>query len=210
MSFRQGARQFFERRGPKLPYDAEVQYLQSMGTQYIDTGRPIPADFWFDATIDITGTNNAYKSILGARISSGNRDYQFSFSFNGNLFLARYGTITSQYAETLQTGMTRIRVEGGGKLYINESFVKQLGVNSPSYLNMYIFALNENGAVSQLAQYIRLYSLKYGGTNEAHDLIPVRFTNEQSVSEGAMYDRVSGELFRNAGSGAFLYGPDKS
>lgn len=41
-------------------------------------------------------------------------------------------------------------------------------------------------------------------------MIAVRFTNEQGVSEGAMYDRVSGQLFRNAGTGAFTIGPDKS
>jgi hypothetical protein len=41
------------------------------------------------------------------------------------------------------------------------------------------------------------------------DLISVRFTNEQGVSEGAMYDRVSGAMFRNAGTGAFTIGPDK-
>ena len=41
------------------------------------------------------------------------------------------------------------------------------------------------------------------------DLQPVRFTNEQGVSEGAMYDRVSGELFRNQGTGTFVIGPDK-
>ena len=36
-----GARQFFERRGaptPPVPYDAEVEYLESTGTQCIDTG----------------------------------------------------------------------------------------------------------------------------------------------------------------------------
>ena len=37
------------------------------------------------------------------------------------------------------------------------------------------------------------------------DIIAVRFTNEQGVSEGAMYDRVSGALFRNAGTGAFTW-----
>ena len=44
------------------------------------------------------------------------------------------------------------------------------------------------------------------------DFIPVRFTNELGQSEGAMYDRVSGELepFRNKGTGAFLWGPDAS
>ena len=41
------------------------------------------------------------------------------------------------------------------------------------------------------------------------DLIPVRFTNELGQSEGAMYDRVSGQLFRNAGTGDFIIGPDK-
>ena len=40
--------------------------------------------------------------------------------------------------------------------------------------------------------------------------IPVRFTNEDGVSEGAMYDRVSGQLYRNAGTGAFVIGPDKT
>lgn len=42
------------------------------------------------------------------------------------------------------------------------------------------------------------------------DMIPVRFTNENGISEGAMYDRVSGQLFRNAGTGAFVIGPDKT
>lgn len=43
---------------------------------------------------------------------------------------------------------------------------------------------------------------------EVRDMIPVRFTNEQGVSEGAMYDRVSGQLFRNSGTGAFSFGTD--
>ena len=42
------------------------------------------------------------------------------------------------------------------------------------------------------------------------DAIPVRFTNENGVSEGAMYDRVSGSLFRNAGTSSFIIGPDKT
>jgi len=41
------------------------------------------------------------------------------------------------------------------------------------------------------------------------DFLPVKFSNEQGVSEGAMYDCVSGQLFRNAGTGAFVVGPDK-
>ena len=40
--------------------------------------------------------------------------------------------------------------------------------------------------------------------------IPVRFKNEDGVSEGAMYDKVSDQLYRNAGTGAFVIGPDKT
>ncbi len=39
--------------------------------------------------------------------------------------------------------------------------------------------------------------------------VPIRFANEQGVSEGAMYDRVTRQLFRNRGTGAFVIGPDK-
>lgn len=55
------------------------------------------------------------------------------------------------------------------------------------------------------------------------DLIPVRFTNELGQSEGAMYDRANPTvgknpdgsprtdgLYRNRGTGAFLYGADKT
>ena len=57
----------------------------------------------------------------------------------------------------------------------------------------------------------KIYSVSFStyGTNIG-DFIPVRFTNELGETEGAMYDRVSGQLFRNAGTGAFVIGPDKT
>ena len=39
-------------------------------------------------------------------------------------------------------------------------------------------------------------------------MIPVRFTNEYGIAEGAMYDTVSGKLFRNIGTGEFSFGGD--
>lgn len=40
-------------------------------------------------------------------------------------------------------------------------------------------------------------------------MVAVRFLNENNEWEGAMYDTVSGQLFRNQGTGAFGIGPDK-
>ena len=59
--------------------------------------------------------------------------------------------------------------------------------------------------VDSLAQsYGRIYHLRIdkAGVTE-FDLIPVRIGNE-----GYMYDRVSGKLFGNAGTGKFILGPD--
>lgn len=47
------------------------------------------------------------------------------------------------------------------------------------------------------------------GIDDVIDLTPVRFTNDRGETEGAMYDRVSKQLFRNSGTGAFVIGPDK-
>ena len=67
-----GARQFFERRGaptPPLPYDAEVEYLESTGTQYIDTG--IVPDYNTEVQLRGTMYEAVSSSILaGARTGS--------------------------------------------------------------------------------------------------------------------------------------------
>ena len=58
---------------------------------------------------------------------------------------------------------------------------------------------------------MRLYDFKiYQENTVVCDTKMCRYTNENGVSEGAMYDRVSGQLFRNAGTGALVIGPDKT
>ena len=40
------------------------------------------------------------------------------------------------------------------------------------------------------------------------EFVPVCFINEGNQSEGAMYEKISGLLYRNAGTGAFVIGPE--
>lgn len=54
----------------------------------------------------------------------------------------------------------------------------------------------------------RIYRVVIKQGSNTWDFIPVRFTNENGVSEGAMYDKVSKQLFRNKGTGSFVIGPD--
>ena len=52
---------------------------------------------------------------------------------------------------------------------------------------------------------VRLQSFKWrqSGTGWIYDMIPVRVGQK-----GYMYDKISGELFGNAGTGDFILGPD--
>ena len=54
----------------------------------------------------------------------------------------------------------------------------------------------------------RFWFRLHKGGELVRDFIPVRFTNDDRFTEGALYDRVSGEFFTNQGTGSFIIGPD--
>ena len=65
---------------------------------------------------------------------------------------------------------------------------------------VFLFGITQgDGQPSQLSQ-IRIYHAKFGNVR---DFIPVRVGQT-----GYLYDRVSGQLFGNLGSGDFILGPD--
>ena len=67
----------------------------------------------------------------------------------------------------------------------------------------YLFAGNQNGVAKEFTK-MRLYYIKFLRYNEViMDLIPVRVGQV-----GYLYDRISGNLLGNAGSGDFILGPD--
>ena len=73
---------------------------------------------------------------------------------------------------------------------------------------MTVFACSyDNGDVNRLSK-SRFYSFSATDVNSdelAVDLIPVR-----KGTVGYIYDRVSGQLFGNQGTGDFIIGPDKT
>lgn len=216
---------------PALPYDAEVEYLESTGTQWIDTGYyPDPVNFGVEIDSifinDLPGTRSA-NGCWGPNWGGSN----FIFSINGN-FLGRLGCIyrnwradqnnligiVRQYgvrsvvrAETLRDGTAsshtvRLTQDGVSTDYeFNDVYPQK------ATATFIVFAIRGGSSGFRPVEnaHFILYGLKileFG--NVVMDFIPVRFTNELGQSEGAMYDRVSGRLFRNQGTGAFLYGAD--
>ncbi len=67
---------------------------------------------------------------------------------------------------------------------------------------MLLFAWNQNGTITY-GKYKVSYLQIYSNGALVRDFIPVR-----KGTVGYLYDRVSGELFGDAGTGAFGYGND--
>ena len=74
-------------------YDYRVQYLESSGTQYIDTGIVPTWDTMFTATYEylstVSGSGN-YDLIAGVRTTSNGSTRYYPVSLNGSLLQERY------------------------------------------------------------------------------------------------------------------------
>lgn len=166
-----------------LPYDAQVEYIGSSGTQWIDTGYRSNNVDSFEIIIVTNGTTKYMGS---------NGNLQVDLSISKNL-----GKRTMMVTHSKNTGP---------KTYVNGSLVK-----SQSYhkYNGYIIALFAMGTSSSAVSYYSsaaVYSAQLIINNTlVRDFIPVRVGNV-----GYMYDRVSDQLFGNSGTGSFTLGADKN
>jgi len=203
------ARQIFlGRGGAKLPYDAEVEYLESTGTQWIDTG------FVFNSSTDDVKVDFAlldgsrYKWCFGSHEANA---YCAVGSGNGtNARNVAYGNGRTQVADSYFVNNQCLFQADSSGAYLASTKIRN-GQSFSATESIYLFNLNivSSGDYKSSTRIWRFSATRNGVL--VRDLIPVRFTNELGQSEGAMYDRVSGELepFRNKGTGAFTYGNDK-
>ena len=127
----------------------------------------------------------------------------------------RYGTSNPSTATSLN--VPYVFECGNGNFSVDGNLVFSSSQSFTGVTNCTLFARNSAATTSslQISDYLqgKIYWLKIKKAGIlVRNMIPVRFTNELGQSEGAMYDRVSGELepFRNQGTGAFLWGSDAS
>jgi len=194
-----------------LPYDAiAVEYIESSGTQYLNVGPIIDAD---EVVVYCAATELP---------TTGNRK-AFSIGWNANL-RDDFG-IDSTCWEGQSSWLVELGVSVVAKFNLEGIFVN--GIKRGGFPSTYFFnAVNagkslflfcgSNGSTAYITTggnyqawrgTISLVSVSSKG-NLLRYLIPVRFPNELGEWEGAMYDFVSGELFRNQGTGSFVIGPD--
>lgn len=211
-----------------LPYDAEVEYLESTGTQYVDTGVVQTADMTFDFFAETNQTND----IIGnhsARGGSGFITYANNIIVgyeNGKLFAYQSNTASATnqvlFSDSIgyvllnrcivRYSSTTVIMEYGGATYTTTSLATPRDPSkwTDSFWLFYQKSRPNTGT-------LKIAALKiYANNTLVRDFIPVRVG-----TTGAMYDRLGvggmnpdgsardDGLYRNRGTGAFVLGPDK-
>lgn len=189
-----------------LPYDAEVEYLESSGTQYIDTGIYGDIELDYEVVAQITGSNQ-YHNILGDRYSSSSRRYSLMYDKKATTSGGYFNCGNSNQVDlpkSYRTSGYLTYKKDGLHIYINNNLIGSFAEQTFTTPNtIIIYGCRNNGALqNSLAGRISSCSFSRNGV-KILDFIPVRV--EQV---GYMYDKVSGQLFGNAGTGSFVLGND--
>lgn len=174
-----------------------LEYIQSSGTQYIDTGHKLTQDS--DITIDFKLINNNKSvGILGSRESAAKNN--LAMFRDGVFFVGDFSEYPKYRFKTHSSfNRTKIRMNKTGVLVngvLNTSWSGVANFETPT--NGLIFDVGNNNWTGNKAV-MQLYSYTDGNTQK---LIPCLDT------EGVpcMYDLVSQKPFYNAGTGSFTWG----
>lgn len=189
------------------PYDAQIEYLESTGTQYIDTGY-VPNENTI-AVLDAALTSADDEITMFGLINS-NGGVRFHFGTYQSKW--HYGvsprTATNKWynftTPTLDTARHTFEMRGNGYGAV-DSTSNTISVVSGTYsLGVYLFGRNLGGGTPDGLCPMKYYGFTiHEGENLVHDFIPVRIGQV-----GYLYDSVSGELFGNNGTGSFVLGQD--
>lgn len=190
-------------------YDSEVEYLESTGTQWINTGVLVSDDVLIDCSFELLASGNV--TIAGGRYAT-NRNSLGIWAYTNPSGRIRFDLEGSTDGGG---GVSTVQTKLGKEYQVSKigrrNFVDGVEVTSNNQVTnytpkypFYLFAMNTGGTASFIG-HLRIKRFSISGLL---NMLPVRFTNEDGVSEGAMYDCVSGLLFRNQGTGSFIIGPD--
>ena len=177
-----------------------VNYIQSSGSQYIDTGRKLTQDS--DITIDfrIVGEIDKGAGILGSRESASKNNltlFQVAYSIVFNVDFSEYQNHRFQTPSSLNR--TKIRMNKAG-VWVNDILKKSWSgvANFETPTNGLIFDVGNNNWSGNKAV-MRLYGYTDG---DAQQLVPCLDAN----GVPCLYDLIGKTALYNQSAGSFTWG----
>lgn len=177
-----------------------LKYIQSSGTQYIDTGRKLTQDS--DITIDfmIVGTKNRNAGIFGSRESASKNNLALFQDGDSDYFAGDFSEYRQhRFTMTLISERTKIRMNKAG-VWVNDILKKSWSdvADFETPTNGLIFDVGNNNWTNNKAV-MRLYSYTDG---DAQRLVPCLDAN----GVPCLYDLIGKTALYNQGAGSFTWG----
>lgn len=195
------------RLGAAKPYDAEVEYIETDGDAYIDTGVKVASTLTFEISLYfpanpsswwVFGGRGSSSTVMGFQRLSASGYWRWNYG-------SKYQAI--QLSDISQAGIHTFKNTSSSNILLKDNtttFTCQTATFSTQQ-NFYLFTQNNAGTPNMRMPGERVsYAKFYSSGTLARDFIPVRVGQV-----GYLYDKVSGRLFGNANStGSFGIGND--
>lgn len=187
-----------------------LEYIQTTGTQYINT-EVIPNDnIGFDATLEVLTplTSSPYYNLFGARgndVSGGSAETQNTFRIDTIPIDNNTGT-ELKFGTTIYnsgiTGSQKIHIELKNKVYTKPDGSKiQLSGTITNTYPIYIGCLNKENNPYGNKPTMKIYNFKlYNGNNLIRNFIPALRNSDKKTG---LYDIVNNKFYTDAGGSNF-------
>ena len=181
----------------------ELEYIESTGTQYIDTGIKASKNLKVEADIDVSAASG-WVMILGDYTSGS----YFSWWRQNTTMYAYYGSNNKTLAEL--TGKRKYISNNTNNIWSIDTSKITVTPNSSDFSkdgnNLYLFSVNNGGNYNKAS--MKLYSCKiYDNGTLVRDFIPAR-----RISDGkaGLWDKVNLKFYTDENGGNFTAGTEKS
>lgn len=182
------------------------EYIQSSGTQYIDTGLKPNNNTKVVIAFELTENTGKHQIIFGARSSSSSGQYVLGFTGHRSpaVWRSDFGSNQVTFSSNLTWSGNHNATKNGNICTLDAESVTNTASTFESTVNLLICAGNTGGNVDNYTK-AKVYSCKiYDNGTLARDFIPCK--NASGLV--GLWDDVNNTFYSNAGSGTFTAGPE--
>ena len=202
----------------------ELEYIESTGTQYIDTGyipkmtTKLELDLSFNGTFKDTNTYGGGSALLGVTENNGQATYSINFGGSSSHSNRLYPWFNKSYqvngqqsqelniTNAIRTNRNTLTVESGSIRYgtVSRSITPKSGNQTSSMLLFGRKNVTNNATSIFTAYNMRVYSLKlYENNILVRNYIPVMRNSDNAIG---LYETINNVFYGNSGTGTFNAG----
>lgn len=193
---------YFDRSKENVPQEFQrLEYIESTGTQYIDTGVKASNTIKVEIKFMYKKLNGF---VYGGRTAGSSDAHDFIINASGAVFpqfAGQQSAVTSTYNKV---GVEYTLIHSQDGAYINDNRIKNYSsATFKSPYSIFLFGLNQNDKLESRTFVGKLYYCKiYDENTLVRDFVPALDGN----GVACLYDQVENKYYYNAGTETFSYG----